>query len=99
MKTTVSSKGEIMLPAALREQDGIETGQVFDVARLDRGRYRLKRRAARPNEGVLDWLLACPEKGYFVRIERRPPAPAEPPRRRRSAADRTRINTGKGSQS
>ena len=23
----------------------------------------------RPNEGVVDWLLACPEKGFFVPIE------------------------------
>jgi hypothetical protein len=22
-----------------------------------------------PNEGLVDWLLACPEKGYFVPIE------------------------------
>jgi hypothetical protein len=22
-----------------------------------------------PNEGVVDWLLACPEKGFFVPIE------------------------------
>jgi AbrB family looped-hinge helix DNA binding protein len=69
VKTTVSSKGQIVLPAELREQDGIETGQEFDVERLDRGDYRLTRRAAPLNEGVVDWLLACPEKGYFVPIE------------------------------
>ena len=69
MKTTVSSKGQIVLPAALREQDQIEAGQEFDVERLDRGEYRLVRRKAPPNEGVVDWLLECPEKGYFVPIE------------------------------
>ena len=69
MKTTVSSKGQIVLPAELREQDGIKAGQEFDVERLDRGEYRLSRRSAPPNEGVVDWLLACPEKGYFVPIE------------------------------
>ena len=69
MKTTVSSKGQIVLPAELREQDGVEAGQEFDVERLDRGDYRLTRRTAPPNEGVVDWLLACPEKGYFVPIE------------------------------
>jgi AbrB family looped-hinge helix DNA binding protein len=69
MKTTVSSKGQIVLPAELRQQDGIEAGQEFDVERLDRGEYRLARRTARPNEGVVDWLLACPEKGFFVPIE------------------------------
>lgn len=69
MKTTVSSKGQIVLPAELRRQDRIEAGQEFEVERLDRGEYRLVRRAAPPNEGVVDWLLACPEKGFFVPIE------------------------------
>lgn len=49
--------------------DDVEPGQEFDVERLDRGEYRLVRRAAPPNDGVLEWLLACPHKGYFVPIE------------------------------
>lgn len=65
----MSSKGQIVLPAELREQDRIEPGQEFDVERVDRGEYRLIRRAPRPNEGVVDWLLGCPAKGYFVEIE------------------------------
>jgi len=69
MKTTVSSKGQIVLPAELRQQDRIEAGQEFDVERLDRGEYLLKRRSASSKEGVVDWLLACPEKGFFVPIE------------------------------
>jgi AbrB family looped-hinge helix DNA binding protein len=69
MKTRVSSKGQIVLPAEVRRQDGIEAGQEFDIERLDRGEYRLVRRASRPNEGVVDWLLACPEKGFFVPVE------------------------------
>ncbi|HYK02277.1 MAG TPA: AbrB/MazE/SpoVT family DNA-binding domain-containing protein [Thermoanaerobaculia bacterium] len=69
MKTTVSSKGQIVLPAELREQDQIEAGEEFTVERLDRGEYRLVRRTPPPNEGVVDWLLACPEKGFFVPIE------------------------------
>jgi AbrB family looped-hinge helix DNA binding protein len=69
MKTTVSSKGQIVLPAELREIDGIEPGDEFTVERVERGEYRLVRRAPPPNEGVVDWLLACPEKGYFVPIE------------------------------
>ena len=68
MKTTVSSKGQIVLPAELRQQDRIEAGQEFEVERLDRGEYRLVRRTMRPNEGVVDWLLACPEKDFFVPI-------------------------------
>jgi AbrB family looped-hinge helix DNA binding protein len=69
MKTTVSSKGQIVLPAEFRQLDRIEPGQEFDVERLDRGEYRLIRRAAPPNDGAVDWLLSCPEKGYFVPVE------------------------------
>jgi AbrB family looped-hinge helix DNA binding protein len=68
MKTRVSSKGQIVLPAELRERDRIEAGQEFEVERLDRGEYRLTRLARPTNEGAVDWLLACPEKGYFVPI-------------------------------
>ena len=69
MKTTVSSKGQIVLPAELRQLDRIEPGQEFDVERLDRGDYRLVRRAPPQNEGAVDWLLACPQKGFFAPIE------------------------------
>ncbi len=69
MKTTVSSKGQIVLPSELRQLDRIEPGQEFDVERLDRGDYRLVRRAARPNDGAIDWLLACPQKGFFEPID------------------------------
>lgn len=69
MKTTISTKGQIILPADFRRRDGIEAGQEFEVERIDRGEYRLIRRSPRPNEGVVDWLLACPQKGFFVPIE------------------------------
>jgi AbrB family looped-hinge helix DNA binding protein len=69
MKTTISSKGQIVLPAELRRQDGIEPGQRFEIERIDRGDYRLVRQEPEPNVGLVDWLLACPEKGFFVPIE------------------------------
>lgn len=69
MKTTVSTKGQVILPAEIRRQDGIEPGQEFDVERLGRGKYRLVRRAPRTNEGLVEWLLACPVKGFFAPID------------------------------
>lgn len=69
MTTTVSTKGQIILPAEIRRRDGIQPGQEFEVERIDRGEYRLVRRRPRANEGLLDWLLACPEKGFFVPVE------------------------------
>ena len=69
MKTTVSTKGQLILPAEIRQRDCIEAGQEFDVERIDRGEYRLVRIASAHGKGVVDWLLSCPEKGYFVPIE------------------------------
>ncbi len=69
MKTTISTKGQLILPSEIRQRDNIEPGQEFEVERIDRGEYRLQRREPPPNEGLVDWLLACPEKGYFVPIE------------------------------
>ncbi len=64
----MSSKGQIVLPAELRRQDRIEAGVEFEIERIDRGDYRLVRRASRKNAGLVDWLLACPEKGFFVPV-------------------------------
>jgi AbrB family looped-hinge helix DNA binding protein len=69
MKTAVSTKGQIVLPAEFRRQDDIEPGQEFEVERIDRGEYRLVRLSPPRNQGLLDWLLACPEKSFFVPIE------------------------------
>ena len=70
MKTTVSSKGQILLPAEIRKQDGIESGQEFEVERLDRGQYLLKRKERRRNQGLVKLLLACPAKGWFQPMDR-----------------------------
>jgi len=71
MKTVVSSKGQVVLPAELRKQDRIESGQEFEIERLEAGKYLLKKATNIAKEGVVDWLLACPIKGWFE------PAPSE----------------------
>lgn len=68
MRTTVSTKGQIVLPAEFRQRDDIQPGQEFEVERLGTDEYRLTR-VAPSNEGLVDWLLACPEKGYFVAVD------------------------------
>ena len=69
MKTVVSSRGQIVLPTELRLLDRVEEGQEFEIERLGRGDYRLVRRIGPPNEGAVDWLLACPQKDFFVAID------------------------------
>jgi AbrB family looped-hinge helix DNA binding protein len=81
MKTAVSSKGQIVLPAEIRRQDDVRPGQKFEIERLDRGEYLLRRTARRRNEGLVDLLLTCPVKGWFVPLERTETTDAlKPPR-------------------
>jgi hypothetical protein len=69
MKTTVSSKGQIALPAEIGHRTGSKpvkssTSNVSIAVSTDS-----KRRSAPRNESVVDWLLACPEKGFFLPID------------------------------
>jgi len=70
MKTTVSTKGQIILPVEIRQQDGIKPGQEFEVEWIDCGEYRLKRKERRRNEGLVKLLLACPVKGWSKPMDR-----------------------------
>jgi bifunctional DNA-binding transcriptional regulator/antitoxin component of YhaV-PrlF toxin-antitoxin module len=68
MKTRISSNGQLILPPELLKKDGVKPGQQFNVERIDRGEYRLVSQESSANDGVIDWLLACPAKEYFVPI-------------------------------
>jgi len=45
VKTTVASGGQIVIPDELRQQDGIEAAQEFDIERRHSGEYLLQRRS------------------------------------------------------
>ena len=68
MKTVISTGGQLVLPAELRQRDGVAPGQEFEIDRLGPGVYRLERTGAPTNSGLVDLLLACPAKGWFVPI-------------------------------
>jgi len=68
MRTIISTKGQLVLPAELRRRDSVVPGQEFEIKRLGRGVYRLARTPAAVNEGLVDHLLACPEKDWFVPV-------------------------------
>ena len=70
MTTTLSSKGQVVLPVELRQQDDIRPGERFEIERIDRGQYRLTRLARRRNAGLVSLLLACPAKGRFRPMDR-----------------------------
>jgi AbrB family looped-hinge helix DNA binding protein len=65
MRTTISSKGQVVLPAEVRAQDRVRPGQQFSIERLAAGEYLLKRLTVPARAGLTDWLLACPQKGWF----------------------------------
>jgi AbrB family looped-hinge helix DNA binding protein len=66
MRKSISRKGQIVIPSEIRRQDGIEPGEDLEI---ERGEYWLVRVSPPRNQGLMDWLLACPEKGFFVPIE------------------------------
>ena len=80
MKSRISAKGQIVLPAEIRRQDGIEPGQTFEIQRIRQGEYRLVRVERPKNVGLVDALLACPEKDWFL------PVPSESTRSMESPA-------------
>jgi bifunctional DNA-binding transcriptional regulator/antitoxin component of YhaV-PrlF toxin-antitoxin module len=69
MIATVMSQNQIRFPAKLCERDAIEAGQRFEIVRVKSGEYRLVRLDAAEKHGLVDWLLACPEKGFFRPIK------------------------------
>ncbi len=50
MRTTLSPKGQVVLPAELREQDQILPGQEFEVERVEPGQYLIKKIPLPQNE-------------------------------------------------
>ena len=70
MRTTVSTKGQIILPAEIRREDDIKSGQEFEIERIDRGEYLLKRTTKPRNKGLVKLLLSCPVKDWFQPLER-----------------------------
>ena len=69
MKTSASAQGQIVPPVEIRRQGAVEPGQESDVERIERGEHGQVRRAPGTNEGVVDWLLDCPEPDFFVPLE------------------------------
>ena len=47
-----------------------KSGQQFQIERIDRGEYLLKRMKHSPNEGLVKLLLSCPVKDWFEPLDR-----------------------------
>jgi AbrB family looped-hinge helix DNA binding protein len=77
MTTMLSQKGEIVLPAPLREQLHLVPGDDFEVAVEDEETITLRRISTPANRGLVDLLLAVPapfEVPLRERDDTQPPA-------------------------
>jgi len=70
LRTTVSTKGQIIIPAEIRREDDIRSGQEFEIERIGCGEYLLKRRTKPRNEGLVNLLISCPVKDWFQPLAR-----------------------------
>jgi len=66
--TSLSSKGQIVLPAPLRREDSLRVGDEFEVERIDEGQYLLRKTPGRPARGLVDLLQECPAQDWFQPI-------------------------------
>lgn len=48
--------------------DGVQAGETFEIERLEAGQYLLKHQKPAANQGVVNWLVECPDKGWFEPI-------------------------------
>ena len=66
--TTLSAKGQIVIPQAVRERKNLQPGDELEIQETAGGfEVRKKRR----NEGLVKHLLACPVKGEGLPPKRR----------------------------
>jgi AbrB family looped-hinge helix DNA binding protein len=67
---TITHRGAVTLPTELRQRDNIKAGEEFEVERIARGEYLLRRKNGTRNEGLVSLLLACPTKDWFKPLGR-----------------------------
>ncbi len=70
MTTILSANGLIEITEEFRKADALKPGQRCEIERLGHGEYRLKLDAGAPADNWVQWLLACPKKGWFVEPDR-----------------------------
>ena len=81
MTTILSASGLIEIPEVFRKADALKPGQRCDVERVGRGEYRVlvEEPPQVPGPTWVDWLLACPEKGWLLEPDRSEMTSLEPP--------------------
>jgi AbrB family looped-hinge helix DNA binding protein len=59
----ISTKGQLVLPKRIRERSKVRAGDTFEFIEGDRpDEIIIRKISARPNDGLVDALLACPHR-------------------------------------
>jgi AbrB family looped-hinge helix DNA binding protein len=74
MTTTMSSKGQIVIPAAIRERQKLRPGDELLIEERD-DEVVLKKIRRRRKKSLLQWMLDCPVNDF--RIERTTDTPRD----------------------
>lgn len=74
MTTTLTTKGQIVIPKELREKKKLNPGDDFEIFAGPEDEIILRKIQTRANAGLIDLLLSCPVKDWTI-----------PPRRKESA--------------
>ncbi len=70
--TTLSTKGQIVIPQAVRERKNLQPGDELEIQETAGG-FEVRKKSR--NEGLVKHLLACPVKGEGLPPNRRKQSP------------------------
>ena len=74
MTTILSANGLIEIPEEFRKADSLKPGQRCEIERVGHGEYRVRVEEqpadGQPKESLVDLLLNCPVKGFYVPMDR-----------------------------
>ena len=74
MTTILSANGLIEIPEEFRKADSLKPGQRCEIERVGHGEYRVRVEDqpadGQTKESLVDLLLNCPVKGFYVPMDR-----------------------------
>lgn len=83
MTTILSANGLIEIPEEFRKADSLKPGQRCEIERVGHGEYRVRVEEqpddGQPKERLIDVLLSCPVKDWWVEPDRRERTSSLPP--------------------
>jgi len=81
MTRTLTADGLLESPEEFRKADALKPGQRCKIERVSKGEYRVSVNgdAAKPKERLIDVLMSCPVKDWWMEPDRSERTSLEPP--------------------